>query len=34
MEAWRAEAKRSQSSAQAAAAAQLTDEEVNRLVHE
>ena len=34
MEAWRAEAKGSQSPAQAAAAAELTDEEVNRMVHE
>jgi prevent-host-death family protein len=34
MEAWRVEAKRSQSPAQAAAAEQLTDEEVNRMVHE
>jgi hypothetical protein len=34
MEAWSAEAKRSQSPAQAAAAAKLTDEDVNRIVHE
>jgi prevent-host-death family protein len=34
MEAWSAEARKSQSPAQAAAAAQLTDEQVNRLVHE
>jgi prevent-host-death family protein len=34
MEAWRAEAKRSQSPAQAAAAAKLTDEQVNRMVHD
>jgi prevent-host-death family protein len=34
MEAWRAEAAASQRPAQAQAAARLTDEEVNRLVHE
>jgi len=33
-EAWSARAKKSQSPAQAAAAAALTDEEVNRMVHE
>jgi prevent-host-death family protein len=34
LEAWSAEAKKSQSPKQAAAAAKLTDEEVNRMVHE
>jgi prevent-host-death family protein len=34
MEAWSAEAKASQSPAQASAAAKLTDEDVNRMVHE
>jgi len=34
LEEWSAEAKRSQSPRQAAAAAKLTDEEVNRMVHE
>jgi prevent-host-death family protein len=34
MEAWSAEAKRSQSPEQAAAASKLTDEKVNRMVHE
>jgi len=34
MEAWRAEAISSRSPQQAAAAAELTDEDVNRLVHE
>ena len=34
IEAWSAEAKKSQSPAQAAAAAKLTDEDVNRMVHE
>ncbi len=34
LEAWSAQAKQSQSPAQAAAAAKLTDEEVNRMVHE
>jgi prevent-host-death family protein len=34
MEAWSAEAKKNQSPGQAAAAAKLTDEEVNRMVHE
>jgi len=34
LEEWSARAKKSQSPAQAAAAAALTDEEVNRMVHE
>jgi len=34
MEAWSEEARRSQSPAQAAAAAQLSDEDVQRMVHE
>jgi len=33
-EEWSAQARKSQSTAQAAAAAALTDEEVNRMVHE